>query len=291
MEVGIGLPNAVPGLSGRRLPDWAARAEERGFATLGTIDRVVYPSYESLIALAAAAAVTERVRLFTDILISPPRHTALLAKQAATLDSLSGGRLVLGLAVGWRDDDYRIAGVDFEERGRVFDQQLEQLRGIWAGESVDGLGSIGPDSVQRGGPELLIGGGVKAAYRRAARYGSGWTMGGGTPNQFREGKAATEEAWREHGREGRPRTSVLAYFSLGPNGQEKAHHYIHHYYAPMGEEIAEMIAQSVATDEDTVSGYSQAFGDLGADELVWFPCSDDLEQIDLLADAVRDRLA
>jgi alkanesulfonate monooxygenase SsuD/methylene tetrahydromethanopterin reductase-like flavin-dependent oxidoreductase (luciferase family) len=136
----------------------------------------------------------------------------------------------------------------------------------------------------------MVGGGAKAAYRRAAQYGAGWTMGGGTPDQFREGKAATEEAWREHGREGSPRTSVLAYFSLGANGPENAREYLHDYYAAMGEEIAEMIAQSVATDEDTVAGNAQAFDDLGADELVWFPCSHDLEQVELLAEAVADRL-
>ncbi len=103
MDVGIGLPNTIPGLDGRRLVDWAHTAEGRGFTTLGTIDRLVYPNYEPLITLAAAAAVTERLRLMTDILISPYRNnTPLLAKQAASLDNISGGRLVLGLAGGWR---------------------------------------------------------------------------------------------------------------------------------------------------------------------------------------------
>src|SRR3954463_16261057 len=113
MDVGIGLPNAVRGVDRRGIVEWAQRAEEAGFSTLGTIDRIVYPNYESLIALAAAAAVTERIGLATDILIAPLRRsTALLAKQAATVDSLSGGRLVLGLAPGGREDDYEISGAD-----------------------------------------------------------------------------------------------------------------------------------------------------------------------------------
>jgi len=120
MDVGIGLPNAVRGVDRAGIVEWAIRAERLGFSTLGTIDRVVYDNYESLIALSAAAAVTERIRLATDILIAPLRaNTALLAKQAATLNHLSEGRLVVGLAVGGREDDYAVSGVDFHSRGRI----------------------------------------------------------------------------------------------------------------------------------------------------------------------------
>ncbi len=291
MDVGIGLPNAIPGLDGRRLVDWAKSAESRGFSTLGTIDRLLYPNYESLIALATAAAVTERVRLMTDILISPLRNnTPLLAKQAASVDNISAGRLVLGLAVGVRDDDYKASGIDYAARGRILDEQLAEMKRLWSGEPVDGLGEVGPEPAREGGPEIMIGGGVKAAYRRAAQYGSGWTMGGGTPDQMREGREALEAAWTEHGRSGSPRASVLTYFALGPDARENAHAYIHSYYGGMGEEVAGMIADSVATDEDTVAGYAQAFQDAGADELIFFPCSTDVEQVELLAEAVGDRL-
>lgn len=291
MDVGIGLPNSIPGLDGRRLVDWARSAESRGFSTLGTIDRLVYPNYESLITLAAAAAVTQGLRLMTDILISPYRNnTPLLAKQAASLDNISGGRLVLGLAGGWRDDDYRASGVDFAARGRILDEQLAELKRLWAGEPVDGLGPVGPEPAREGGPEIMLGGGVKASYRRAAQYGTGWTLGGGTPDQMREGREALEAAWAEHGRSGSPRASALTYFSLGPNAQENAETYIHSYYGAMGEETAGMIVESVATDEDTVAGYAQAFEDAGADEVMFFPCSTDVEQAAMLAGALGDRL-
>jgi alkanesulfonate monooxygenase SsuD/methylene tetrahydromethanopterin reductase-like flavin-dependent oxidoreductase (luciferase family) len=136
VEIGIGLPNAVPGVGRAGIVDWARRAEAAGFSSLGTLDRIAYGNYESLIALAAAAAVTERIRLATDILIAPLRaNTALLAKQALTIDHLAGGgRVVLGLAPGGRQDDYELGGIDFAERGRIFDRQLEALGRLLGGE-------------------------------------------------------------------------------------------------------------------------------------------------------------
>src|ERR687885_1645486 len=135
MDIGIGLPNAVPGVDRAGIVEWARRAEAAGFSSLGTIDRIAYGNYESLIALAAAAAVTERIRLATDILIAPLRaNAALLAKQAATIDHLSGGRLVLGLSPGAREDDYTVSGIDFHRRGRIFDRQLDELARLWRGD-------------------------------------------------------------------------------------------------------------------------------------------------------------
>src|SRR6202044_1586816 len=135
VDIGIGIPNTVPGTEGRRLIDWAKNAEEAGFSTLGTIGRLVYPNYEELIALAAAAAVTSRIRLTTSILLAP-LHTniALFAKQAASLDRISGGRLVLGLGIGGREDDFAASGLTMAGRGRRFDEQLAEMQRIWAGE-------------------------------------------------------------------------------------------------------------------------------------------------------------
>ena len=166
MEIGIGLPNAVRGVDRNGTVEWARRAEAAGFASLGTIDRLVFPNYESMISLAAAAAVTERIRLVTDILILPlRRNTALFAKQAATLDDLSGGRLVLGLAPGGREDDYEVSGTDFGARGRTFDRQLEELGPLWRGQS-----GVGPAPANGERPTLLIGGQSDKDIARVARH-------------------------------------------------------------------------------------------------------------------------
>src|SRR5438128_1288435 len=125
MRIGIGLPNPIRGTPGSTLVEWARRAEARGFSGLATIDRIVYPSYESLIALAAAAAVTERIGLRTNVLLAPTRNPVLLAKEAASVDQLSGGRFVLGVGAGARPDDFEAVGQDFATRGKRWDRDLE----------------------------------------------------------------------------------------------------------------------------------------------------------------------
>ena len=279
MDIGIGLPATIKSVTGPDLLEWARRADARGFSTLGTIDRLVYGNYEPLIALAAAAAVTERIRLTTAILLAPFRlNAALVAKQAATVHHLSGGRLTLGVAVGGREDDFEASGADFHARGKEFDRMLDRWAEVWSGDE------IGPKP-PGGRPGLLIGGSADVAYERAARHGDGWIMGGGTPDNFRNGADKLEAAWRAAGRDGQPRTAALAYFALGDGAVEAAQAYLGDYYGFLGE-YAQAVASSAATDEDTVRGYVQGFEAAGCDELILFPCSTDPDQVDRLADAV-----
>ena len=166
MDIGIGLPNTVPGTEGTTLLDWAKNAEEAGFSTLGTIGRLVYPNYEELIALSAAAAVTSRIRLTTSVLLAPLyANTALFAKQAASLDRLSGGRLVLGLGLGGRDDDFTASALPTTGKGQRFDQQLTEMKRIWAGESYGYAGAIGPEPSHRRR--------LRESYRTDCLVGSG----------------------------------------------------------------------------------------------------------------------
>jgi alkanesulfonate monooxygenase SsuD/methylene tetrahydromethanopterin reductase-like flavin-dependent oxidoreductase (luciferase family) len=280
METGIGLPNAVAGVDRAGIVEWARRAEEAGFSSLGTIDRIAFPNYESLVTLGAAAAVTERISLATDILLAPLRSSALLAKQAATVDSLSGGRLVLGLAVGGREDDYELSGVEFTKRGRIFDRQLEDLHRFWKGD-----GDAGPPPASGDRPTLLIGGESDAAFRRVARHADGWTQGGMGPDAFKETLAKVQEAWRAEGRDGSPRTMALIYFSLGDRAEEDAREGLGRYYAFLGE-YTEQIVEGAAKDTDSLKSYLSAFEEAGADEVICFPSSSDPAQVELLADAV-----
>jgi alkanesulfonate monooxygenase SsuD/methylene tetrahydromethanopterin reductase-like flavin-dependent oxidoreductase (luciferase family) len=287
MEIGIGLPNAIPGTDGPALLEFARRADQAGFSSLGTVDRLVYLNHEPLVALGAAAAVTERIRIATTVLLAPYRmNTALLAKQLATVDVLSGGRLWIGVGLGSREDDYRASGASLKTRGRTLDQQLADLRSIWAGEPYAGTGPIGPEPVQRGGPPLIVGGGADAAFERAARYGAGWIMGASTPGQFAERAAVFEAAWQRSGRSERPVKKSLTYFSLGPRGEEIARANLGHYYAWLGDELVSLIVGSAAMTPEMAKQYADEFAAAGCDELIFFPGSSDPDQVDLLAEAV-----
>jgi alkanesulfonate monooxygenase SsuD/methylene tetrahydromethanopterin reductase-like flavin-dependent oxidoreductase (luciferase family) len=285
MDIGIGLPSTIPGIPGRLIPQWATAAEQAGFSSLGTLDRVVYGNLETVPTLAAAAAVTERIGLTTAVLIGPYRgNGALLAKQLATVDSIAGGRLSVGIAVGGREDDYQATGTSFQERGRNFDRQLAELRAVWAQEPRGHAGPIGPAPVHPGGPPLLIGGNAAAAFRRVAEHGAGWIMGGGGPEAFAAGSDQARQAWADAGREGTPRLVAIAYVSLGDDAEGHAQRYLGDYYSFLGD-FAGRIAAGALTSQQKVAGAVADFTDLGCDELILFPCNPDIAQVSLAAAA------
>ena len=285
MRIGIGLPTTIPGVTGRQVTDWARRADAAGFSSLGTIDRIVYPNYEPLVSLAAAAAVTERINLTPSILILPYRvSAAMVAKQAATLHALSGGRLVLGVAVGGREDDYTAAGASFQERGKRMDEMLDEIKRLWAGEERGFAGGVGPD-VSDSPPPIIVGGQADVAFRRAARYGDGWMMGGAPPEMFPEAVGRLEAAWQAEGREGKPRKLALSYFSLDDDPEAQARETLGGYYEFLGD-FADMLIGWAAKGEDGVKERVEAFRQVGCDELIMIPCSTDPGQVDKLAAAV-----
>jgi alkanesulfonate monooxygenase SsuD/methylene tetrahydromethanopterin reductase-like flavin-dependent oxidoreductase (luciferase family) len=278
MDVAIGLPNAVPGTTGDQLTEWARRAEARGFSSLGTIDRIVYPNLEPLVSLAVAAAVTERIGLATTVLLGPLRpNPVAVAKQVLSVHALSGGRMTLGIGLGGREDDYVHADVDTEGRGKELDAMLARIKEVWAGDEM------GPHTGSQ--PRILVGGSVEASFKRAARFGEGWIAAGAPPDQFAEWRQAFESTWSDSGRSETPQNAALAYFSLGDRAEEDARAYLTDYYAWLGEDIANFIVGSAAKDPEVVRQTLAAFEQAGCQELFLFPSSNDPQQVDLLADA------
>jgi alkanesulfonate monooxygenase SsuD/methylene tetrahydromethanopterin reductase-like flavin-dependent oxidoreductase (luciferase family) len=282
MQIGIGLPNPIPGTSGETLVRWARKAEEAGFSSLATIDRIVYPSYESLIALAAAAAVTERIGLVSNIVLGPTRNPVLLAKEAASVDQLSGGRLTLGLGVGSREDDFEAAERDFHTRGKRFDADLEVIRRAWKGEPMGAGKAVGPRPVRGDRVPILMGGMSDKAIERTIKWAIGWTVGGAPPEQGGPLAERVRKAWREAGKEGEPRIVGLTYFGLSDRALEAATQYLGDYYGEMGRQFAQYIPKTPQALKETV----KKFEDFGFDELFMDPTVSDLTEIDRTAEAV-----
>jgi alkanesulfonate monooxygenase SsuD/methylene tetrahydromethanopterin reductase-like flavin-dependent oxidoreductase (luciferase family) len=267
MDVGVGLPNTIPGTDGRLVVEWARHADHGPFSTLGVLDRLAYDAIDPFAALAAAAGVTERIGLATMIAIGPLRNTALLVKQAASVDALSGSRLTLGLAVGARLDDYETAQVEHRGRGARLSEQLAALR----------------DDRVREDLRLLVGGMSGPAFARMARYADGYAHNGGPPRAFERAAASARAAWSDLGRPGQPLLWGQGYFALGE--EDKGEAYLRDYYAftgPFAEKIAAGNLTSPRAIRDFVRGYEEA----GCDELVLFPTVADLTQLERLAEAL-----
>ncbi|MGH8927139.1 MAG: LLM class flavin-dependent oxidoreductase [Acidimicrobiia bacterium] len=277
MRIGIGLPTTIPGRDSRLPIDWAIRAEAGGFTSLGVLDRVAYDGLEPLASLAAAAAVTSRTRLVSMVVIGPLHNTVLLARQAATIDALSGGRLTLGLGVGARRDDYQAAGVSSHRRGEVLTDQLARLRDHWED------GKVGPIPSQRGGPDLLVGGTGGGALLRMARLADGYVHGGGPPRSFASAVTRVRAAWEDVGRPGQPQLWGQVYFALGDADAGDA--YLRDYYSFTGA-FADKIAAANLTTPAAIAEYLRGYEEAGCDELVLLPTVADLDQVDRLAEVV-----
>ena len=286
MKIGIGLPATIPGTSPNITLEWAALADGGPFSSLGIIDRVAYGNYEPLITLAAAAAVTQRITLMTTILVAPVRSGGMIAKQAATIQTLSGGRLSLGLGVGGREDDFKATGASFADRGRRFEEQLETMRRVWAGESLgDGIGLCGPQLSGIGAPEVLIGGMTPKAIERAGKYADGFISVPLPPEMVRQQYDVAEAAWKEAGRSGRPRLVGALYFGLGDNAAARGSAYLLDYYAFMGDD-AKMLAAAAPFTSEAVAGAIDAYAEVGMDELILWPTIPELEQVELLTELI-----
>lgn len=282
-RIGLGLPSAIPGTPERAVLEWAALAEDLDFASVGVIDRLVYDSQDPLVVLAAAAAVTRRVTLFTTVLNVPWRQSAvMLAKQLASLDRLSDGRLVAGLGLGGWPEDYRESRTQMAGRGAAFDAMLVEMRRAWAGEIPGASGPLPPTPPGR--PRLLFGGLAARSFERMAALGDGWVAPILSLDILRDGIQAAKQAWSKAGRGGSPRLVTGCYVALGQDAELTADRYIHHYY---GDAYFSVVRSGVATTQAQLQRELQQFGDAGFDDVVLFPCLPEPDQARRIASALH----
>jgi len=263
------------------LPEWARRAEAAGFSSLGTVGRYAYPGVSDTVTLAAAAAVTTRVELISGIMIGPVWPGPLLAKEIAGIDGISDGRLTVGFGVGVREDDFVVEGYGPRGRGERFDRDLAHFREVWRGEPVGGLNPAVPEGTRQ--VPMLFGGSASAALNRMAQWGEGYIGGSVPAPMVAPAFDAARQAWTRAGREGAPRLVALAYYALGDGESGKRN--VHDYYSVTGE-FADLVAANVSDTPEKVRAAIAAFEEIGADELILNPATDDIDDLDRLADIV-----
>jgi alkanesulfonate monooxygenase SsuD/methylene tetrahydromethanopterin reductase-like flavin-dependent oxidoreductase (luciferase family) len=283
VKIGIGIPNQVRDVRPAVIPQWAARAEEAGFSTLGTVGRTAYPGVMDTVALAAAAGATSRIGLLSTVLLGPVWPAVLLAKELAGIDGVSGGRLTLGLGIGGRPDDFVVDGLPASGLGKRIDHDLDVYHDVWSGKPVGGGENPAVPPGTRQVP-LLFGGAAPAAFARMARRGQGYIAGSVPASYVGQSFEAARAAWTEAGREGSPRLVAIAYFALGD--AEKGRGAVADYYSFGGQGTVDLIGSAVQASPEGVKQAVTAFGDLGADELIFNPTVDDVDEISRLAELV-----
>jgi alkanesulfonate monooxygenase SsuD/methylene tetrahydromethanopterin reductase-like flavin-dependent oxidoreductase (luciferase family) len=283
MKIGIGLPNQVRDVRPETIPQWAVKAEEAGFSSLGTIGRYAYPGVSDTVTLAAAAGATNTIGLLSHIMVAPMWPAELLAKELAGIDGVSGHRLTIGIGVGRRPDDFPVRGYGVSGRGERMDRDLETYGRTWKGEPVGG----GPNAAVPTGTReipLLFGGFSAATFARTAREGVGYIASSGPTSVVAPSIEAARTAWKDAGRPGDPRIVVIGYFALGSEEQGRAN--VKDYYSFLGEEAADQFAAGMSGSAKAVHDAVHSCADLGADEFILIGATDDVDEVSRVAEIV-----
>jgi alkanesulfonate monooxygenase SsuD/methylene tetrahydromethanopterin reductase-like flavin-dependent oxidoreductase (luciferase family) len=293
MEIGIALPQMAPGYGPGTTVAWARAADDGPFSSISAGERVTFSNPEMVASLAAAAAVTSRIRVFANLWVLPVHNMAMVAQQANTLDQLSDGRLSLAVGVGAREDDYRALGSAFQGRHARLDDQVLELRRLFAGEPpVPGVDPVGPPATRPGGPEILAGALGPKAMSRAARWAdgiSGFSLSA-RADEIAATNALADSCWEEAGR-GTPRKVSGTFFALGvddPLATLRA--FAARYLGFLGGGLADALAAEVrgASPEaliEILDGAEEA----GCDEFILVPGTVDLRALDAVAEVLAVR--
>ena len=290
MNISMTMPTMLPHTRAETI-QWCRFVDEGPWPSLAVPERVTYTSHDYTVELAATAALTERVRLWTTIVILPAHDAVAVAKQMASVDVLSDGRLTVGVGVGGREHDCRAIGGSFERRWQRMDEQVVTMRRIWAGEPpFEDAAPVGPMPVQPGGPPVIAGVMGPKAIARAASWADGvdgaWTMDGNR-EQMASAFEQIRGAWRDAKRTESPHLSSSIWYALGPDAENRLRSYAYEYMKILGEGVGKYSADAVACF--TPAALKQAVDnarDAGADELFLVPTTADPSELARTRDAL-----
>lgn len=293
MDIGLSLPTMAPGYGPTTTVDWSRGIDAGPFSSVSAGERITFSNPELFTTLAAAAAVTERVQVFINLVVAPLHPTPLIAKQVATIDQLAGGRTTLAVGVGGRGHDFRAADAPYERRHARLDEQVPELRRLWAGEPpFDGADPVGPAPVQPGGPPILAGALGPKSMRRAAEWADGVTgfSVSGRSAEMRGTFELAEKAWADAGK-GAPKKVSGAFYCVGTDEPaETLRAFTHRYLHIFGDEFATAMADDCwVSSPDSLRQLLDEAEEAGCDELVLVPATVDLACLEVTADLVASR--
>ncbi|WP_101759266.1 LLM class flavin-dependent oxidoreductase [Oceanicoccus sp. KOV_DT_Chl] len=293
MKIGICLPYMKPDINRKTILDWCRAIDQGPFHSLSCGERISGYTYEMRVLLSAAAAVTERVRIVPSLYVLPMTDAVRAAKEIATLDVLSEGRVTVCVGVGGREDDYKAVGANFNNRFKRMDDQIATMKKIWAGEpAFEGGDEIGPRPIQAGGPPILVGAMGPKSISRISHWADGiygFAMNGeqSLSQYFFD---AADAAWQQSNRSTSPYKMGGFWYSLADNAESQLKSYVFDYLKIMGEEAAQNTANSMTrfTPEAIIDALD-ATEAAGAEEVFLVPATADIAEVDKLATLIARR--
>lgn len=291
MDIAMTMPTMIAHGRSETLA-WCQAIDQGPWSSLAVPERVTYPSHSWIVELSAAAAITRRVRLWTTIIVLPAHDAVDVAKQLASVDQLSAGRLTVGIGVGGREHDYRAINGSFGRRWSRMDEQVETMRRVWSGEPpFEGADPVGPPPVQAGGPPFVAGAMGPKALARAAKWAigvdDGSTVFGIDPAATEAAFTRIREAWSAEGRTDAPHISASLWYALGDDAQQRLYDYGYSYMKIFGEDLGTMMAGMLSTSTaESLRESVSTLESLGCDELFLVPTTTDVTELNRTRDAL-----
>ena len=293
MKVGVCLPYMERELDRDIMLYWMRAIDNGPFESLTCGERITSYTVEMRTILGAAAAVTERVRIVPSLYVLPMHNAVWAAKEIATLDVMSNGRVTLCVGVGGRPMDYEAVGAPFEKRHARMDEQIAAMKKIWQGvPPLEGGDPVGPTPVQAGGPPILAGTMGPKATRRAAEWADGLYMwsGNGQKQEIDKMIKQADGCWEDAGRDTKPTRITGFWASLADNAAERLPAYVYDYIKVLSPEFAAAMSKGMdRCTPDRINASLDAMEELGCEETYLVPATCDLADIDRLSELVAKR--
>ncbi len=297
MDVGLAFPQMTPDLDRDRVRAWCRAVDDGPFSSISAGERVAFDNLDGFTLCTAAAALTDRVRIGFNVVVAPWHAPAMLAKELASVDVLSGGRVEVAVGVGGREQDYAALGSPATNRFQRLDDTVAELKRLWDGGEVVPGATVGPVPVHPGGPPLLCSGTGPKSLARAARWADGLTgfTLAADPAEAGATFRLAEQAWADAGRTTPPRRVTGSFAVLGPGAEDTLGAFARRYLDVFGSGVAAWLTEQMPlSTPDALRSFLVGVAAEGCDEVVLVPGDSDPDQVRRFAEvveSVRDDLA